>query len=209
MPETLRCELLSWGTTTSLCRQLAARIHDSGYRPDVVIAIGRGGYVPARLLCDALDVMALTSIKVEHYLSGSSKQPEAVIRYPLCADIRDQRVLIVDDVNDSGDTLKLALEHVQSFQPREARIAVIHDKLVSHFRVDYFARRIVKWRWLIYPWAVHEDIGAFVERLEPAPRSLDEIRTVLQQRYGIRISSRLLREIDAVRDLLHRHRQPP
>jgi hypoxanthine phosphoribosyltransferase len=173
---------------------LSGLIQASGFQPDIVIAIGRGGYVPARLLCDALDIMALTSIKIEHYLSGSNKQTEAVIRYPLCMDIRDQRVLIVDDVNDSGDTLQLAAEHVLTFQPQEVRTAVLHDKRVTRYPVDYFAKRVIKWRWLIYPWAIHEDLKAFITRLHPPPKSLTEIQQQLAEQYKIKISLKRLRE---------------
>jgi hypoxanthine phosphoribosyltransferase len=145
--------------------------------------------------------MALTSIKVEHYLSGSNKQAAAVIRYPLCVDIKDQRVLIVDDVNDSGDTLQLASEHLQGFQPREVRTAVIHDKRVTQYQVDYFAKRIMKWRWLIYPWAIHEDINAFISRLSPAPKNLAETQRQLAEQFKIKLPLKTLSEITAFADL--------
>lgn len=195
MSITLRCELISWGEVQRLCWRLSAQIQASDYQPEIVVAIGRGGYVPARLVCDALDIMALTSIKIEHYLSGSDKQAEAVIRYPLCVDIRNQKVLIVDDVNDSGDTLQLATEHLQSFQPLEIRTAVMHDKRVTHYKVDYFAKRIIKWRWLIYPWAINEDVSAFIQRLSPSPKTLIEAQRRLAEQFAIHISIKELREI--------------
>jgi len=201
MPDTPRCELISWGEVARLCRRLAARLQQQGFRPDIIVAIGRGGYVPARLLCDALDLMALTGIRIEHYLSGSSRQARALIRYPLNVDVRGLRVLIVDDVNDSGDTLQLALEHVRGFAPREVRTAVMHDKAVSRFRVDFSARRIVRWRWLIYPWALNEDVSAFIERLPVAPATLAEAQAALARAHGLRISRAALRETRAGRRL--------
>ena len=195
MPDTLACELVSWGEVHRLCRRLSGLIKATGYQPDIVVAIGRGGYIPARLVCDALDIMALTGIKIEHYLSGSIKRAKTVIRYPLCVDIKDQRVLIVDDVNDSGDTLELATEHIQGFQPQEVRIAVMHDKRDTHYQVDYFAKRIIKLRWLIYLWAQHEDIHAFITRLSPPPRNLAEIQRQLAEQFKIKITLKLLREI--------------
>lgn len=195
MPDTLACELISWAEVHRLSNRLSGLIQASGYQPDLVVAIGRGGYVPARLVCDALDIMALTSIKIEHYLSGSNKQAEAVVRYPLCENVKDQCVLIVDDVNDSGDTLQLATEHIQGFQPHEVRTAVLHDKRVTQYQVDYFAKRITKWRWLIYPWAIHEDINAFIARLNSPSQNLAEIQRLLAEQYGIQLSMKRLEEI--------------
>jgi len=195
MPEQLRCELISWSEVERLCQHLAGLIRESGYRPDLVIAIGRGGYVPARLMCDWLHIMGLTSIKVEHYLSGANRQEEAVIRYPLKADIRGLRVLVVDDVNDTGDTLEAATQHLQAFQPGEIRTAVMHHKAVTHFDADYSAGKIVKWRWLIYPWAVNEDVSAFLERLTPAPESLEDAQQLLARQFNIKITLKRLGDI--------------
>ena len=181
----MRCELISWTQVQNLCQHLARQIRDSGFYPEVIVAIGRGGYVPARLLCDYLDIMALTSIKVEHYLAGSDKQPEAVIRYPLHADIGNRHVLLVDDVNDSGDTLDVAIRHLQGFAPAEIRTAVMHHKTSTHFSVDYAAARIIKWRWLIYPWAVVEDISGFLRRMSPTPHSAEDARRQLANKFGI------------------------
>ncbi len=189
--------MISWSEVERLCHRLVDLVRASGYSPDLVIAIGRGGYVPARLVCDYLHMMGLTSIKIEHYLSGASRQEEAVIRYPLKADIRNQRVLLVDDVNDTGDTLEVAIQHLQSFQPAEVRTAVMHHKTVTHFKVDYYARKIIKWRWLIYPWAVYEDISGFLKRLTPKPASLEDAQELLAQRFNIKISLKRLSDIYA------------
>ncbi len=195
MVEKLHCELISWSEIQRLCLRLAGLIRESGYRPDLIVAIGRGGYVPARLLCDYLDIMGLTSIKIEHYLSGAKQQEETIIRYPLKADITGLRVLLVDDVNDTGDTLVAATEHLQAFQPAEVRTAVMHEKTVSRIGADYFAMRIVRWRWLIYPWAVYEDVKGFLERMTPFPESPEDAQKLLAERFNIKISLQRLSDI--------------
>ncbi len=188
-------ELVSWTEIQRLCQRLAGMIRTSGYKPEIIVAIARGGYVPARLLCDLLDIMDLTSIKIEHYLSLANKEEQATIRYPLCTDIKNRRVLLVDDVNDSGDTLDVAIEHLQSFQPAEIRTAVMHHKIVSHFSVDYYAGKIIKWRWIIYPWAVTEDITSLLRQISPQPASVEKAQQQLDQQFGIRISIKRLEQI--------------
>ncbi len=195
MAKKMRCELISWSEVQRLCQRLAMLIKVSDYRPEVVVAIGRGGYVPARLVCDYLDIMALTSIRIEHYLSGSARQKQAVIRYPLCIEIKNQRVLLIDDVNDSGDTLKVAIQHLESFHPREIRTAVMHHKTTTNLLVDYYAKKIIKWRWLIYPWAINEDVSSFLEQLSPAPKTMENAQQLLFEYFNIKLSQQRLKDI--------------
>lgn len=193
MPDKFQCELISWGRVVSLSRKLAVQLRQAGYRPDVIIAIGRGGYVPARLLADYLDIMDLTAIKVEHYVSGAHRQNVATVRYPLNIDVSGQRVLVVDDVSDSGDTFTVTLQHItQRSSPQEIRTAVLHHKTVSAFIPDYYAAKIVKWRWLIYPWAQVEDIGGFVAELSPCPDTRQAIAAELTKLYGFQVPNDLL-----------------
>jgi hypoxanthine phosphoribosyltransferase len=191
----MRCELISWQEVQRLCLELARQLRASGYQPDRVIAIARGGLIPARLVCDHLDFQVLDSIRVQHYLAGASRQPEATLSYPFCTDITGLRILLVDDVNDSGDSLEVAVSYLQGLHPGEIRTAVMHQKTSTHFPIDYYAKKIVKWRWLIYPWAVHEDISGFLRRSSSSPESVIQAREFLLDEFGIRLSDRRLKTI--------------
>ena len=196
MPDKFKSELISWNQVVRLVERLARMIQDDGFRPDIIIAIGRGGYVPARLLADYLDMMNLTSFKIEHYIAGAQRQRQAKIKYPLGIDVSGQRVLVVDDVSDSGDTFDIGLQHIRERSaPSEIRTAVLHHKTVSRFVPDYYAGKVIKWRWLIYPWAQVEDIGGFIDRMESPPADLPAIRERLQQEYGIRTPEAVLEYI--------------
>lgn len=188
------CTLVSWQTIYRLSRELARAIRVSGYRPDLVVAIGRGGYTPARLVCDFLHLNQLTSIKVEHY-AATQKQAEVVIRYPLNADVRDLNLLIVDDVNDSGDTLAAVVRYIDSLAPRSVRTAVLHEKSVTQHPVDYCAKRIRKWRWIVYPWAFIEDVTTFVRALQPPPVSASEAQQRLRDAHGILVPRQTLQDV--------------
>ncbi|MDO8959606.1 MAG: phosphoribosyltransferase [Rhodocyclaceae bacterium] len=190
-----RCEIISWSAFHDLARRLARKIADSGYRPDVIVAIGRGGYVPGRVLSDFLDQMDLTSFKIEHY-RHARKQHAARVRYPLAADVTGRRVLLVDDVADSGETFAVALAHLNSRgAPAEIRSAVLHYKTVSPYVPDYYAQKAIKWRWIIYPWAVAEDVGSFIRAMRPQPASADEAARRLAAAHGIRLPRRVLADL--------------
>ena len=151
--------------------------------------------MPARIISDFLHVMNLTSLKIEHY-RGTQKKKLALVRYPLAQGVTGKRVLLVDDVCDTGDTFKLANKHLaECLQPEEIRTAVLHYKKTSSFIPDYYASRMIKWRWIIYPWAAAEDIGEFIKRMAPQPETLGEIRNKLARDYDVLIPLPVLRDI--------------
>ncbi len=193
-----RCEVVSWSAFYALARRLARKIIDSGYQPELIVAIGRGGYVPGRVLSDFLGQMDLTSFKIEHY-RNAQKQSAARVRYPLTADVAGRRVLLVDDVADSGETFAVALDHLNSRgAPAEIRSAVLHYKTVSPYIPDYYAQKAIKWRWIIYPWAVAEDVGSFIRAMSPPPASADEAARRLAAAHGIRLPRKVLADLLAL-----------
>jgi hypoxanthine phosphoribosyltransferase len=191
-------EYIGWNEFYRLCGRLYEQISISGFRPDTIIAIARGGYAPARILADYFAVMNLLSLKIEHY-HGPEKKPKAVVRCPLTADIGGKRVLLVDDVSDSGDTFQVALHHLAGHgDPTSLKTGVLHLKSTSVFKPDYCARRIVKWRWITYPWAVVEDLSVIVSRMRPLPRDETELRCKLRDEMGIALPQRLFGRIASV-----------
>lgn len=188
----MHCELVSWGQVERLARKLADKIQIAAYQPDIVVAIARGGYVPARLLCDYLDIFNLTSIRIIHYAAGADQLPGARLSMGLCTDVRDLKVLVVDDVSDTGDTLQLAIQHIQDFEPANIKLAVLHHKVVSKLDPDFYGQKLVKWRWLTYPWAVYEDVGQFIARMSPQPESVAEAMQRLKEDYRIKVPERLV-----------------
>lgn len=198
MSEQFRCELVSWKKMYNMSRLLAARIKEQGFVPDIIVAIARGGYIPARILCDHLDINLLTSIQITHYESGASKKKYARLIAPLQRDINGMRVLIVDDVNDTGQTLELALQHVREFQPAEVRVSVLHDKQVSTFAPDYYVAKVRKWRWIIYPWAVIEDVTGLLGRMATPPATPDEAIRVFARQFSCGLPRQIVEDVFAL-----------
>jgi hypoxanthine phosphoribosyltransferase len=195
MTEKVQCEYISWSRFYRLARSLSHAIYNSRFQPDTIVAIGRGGYMPARIVSDFLHIINLTSFKIEHY-RGAHKKNRALIRYPLANGVSGKKVLLVDDVCDTGDTFELAAKHLEKrMQPGEIRTAVLHYKKTSSFRPDYYTSRVVKWRWIIYPWAAAEDISELMKQIHPVPGTVDEIRKILIRDHGIRIPLSIIEDI--------------
>jgi hypothetical protein len=189
------CEIIGWDRLHTLCCRLAAKVRASGFQPEAIVAIGRGGWVPGRVLSDLLGVMNLTEFKVEHY-RGARREALARVRYPLSADLTGQRVLLVDDVSDTGDTYRVALEHIHSRgTPAAVRTAAVHHKVASTYEPDDYAARVVRWRWIIYPWALMEDLAGLVSAMSPRPQGADAIARRLREDHGLRVARRVLEEL--------------
>jgi hypothetical protein len=197
MPEatTMQVDLVSLDEVVETCDRLAQQISASDFHPDFIIAIARGGFTPARFLCDFLHVGALAAIRVEHYQAGAKRTEQAEVTIPLAAEIRNAQVLIVDDVNDSGDTLKVASSHVAGFSPAQVHTAVLHEKSTTTRCADFRGAELEQWRWLLYPWAVVEDVGQFVREMHPSPQSETQIRQRLHQEYGLKLSPQQLERV--------------
>jgi len=187
-------EVLTLAKIQNLSRQLARQIQADHFCPDVVIAIARGGFVPARLLCDYLDIYNLTCIRIAHY-TGTDKTGQARLSIPLNIDIRGMSVLLVDDVDDTGDTLQLALTHLHSFSPALIRIAVLHHKTVASVVPDYYAEKVTHWRWITYPWAITEDVLGLVRKMQPIPANIDDAILRMNQDYGLHISKKVMADV--------------
>lgn len=196
VPRCVECELVSWERASALAGMLANRVLDSGYAPDLVIAVARGGYVPARIVCDCMLLGELASIKVEHWGIAARRSGGARIAHPLPIGIGGRKVLVVDDVTDTGDTMAVILEYLHSLSPSEVKVGVLHHKTSSRFVPDYMAEVQTEWRWIVYPWAVYEDLGGFISKiLEEGAFSREQLEDALVERYRIRVEAELLVDV--------------
>lgn len=154
---------LTWMDVQRLSERLADQIAESGFRPDIIVAVSRGGFDPARILSDELNIRSLASLQVIYYAGINERNDKPQVKYPLNADISGLNVLVVDDVADSGNSLKVVKEYIDSLGPREVKMATLHHKPWSSFEPDFYAESVDKW--IIYPWEPRESIEDIREKL--------------------------------------------
>lgn len=189
------CEIVSWRAVYTRCRRLVAKIRAAQFSPDLIVGIARGGYIPARIVADFFGIMDLASLRIEHY-RGAHRSVRAVVKHPLATSIEGRTVLLVDDVTDSGDTFEVASEHLATRgTPLAIKTAVLDHKVSSPYVPDYFGRRVTTWRWIIYPWAVIEDLSGFVREMNVDRDDREGIKRRLESDHGIRVSDATLDDV--------------
>jgi hypoxanthine phosphoribosyltransferase len=192
--DTFKCQLVSWDEAYELSKILARKIKNSGFKPDLVIGIARGGLVPARIVCDFLLKKDLAAIKVEHW-GIAATLGKAEIKFPLPVDISGKKVLVVDDVADTGDTYSVVMDYIKEKNPAEVKSGVLHYKTCSTYMPDYWAEKQDEWKWIIYPWAVYEDLTGFIKRVLTKPMTPDEIRNALRSNFDMKIPKKDILEM--------------
>ncbi len=151
MSEPVR-ETLTWQAFGTAARELAQMVVDSGFQPDLILSITRGGMLPAGTMSYAMGIKNLHIINVEFYTGVDSRLPLPVLLPPVPAavDLSAKTVLIVDDVADTGETLRMVrdfcAEHVA-----ETRTAVLYEKPQSVVKCDYVWKRTSDW--ISFPWS--------------------------------------------------------
>lgn len=189
--EGVRLLHLGWEDVQRLAEKVAEKVLTSGFRPDVVVAISRGGFDPARILCDQLSIQRLASLQVEYYTGVEQRRGTPEIVFPLNADVPDLKVLVVDDVSDSGNSLKAARDHVLERGASEVRVATLHVKPWSNFRPDYYAEEVEAW--VVYPWEPMETLRWMVEWLKSKGLDPDDVRRrLLENGFDPELVERLL-----------------
>lgn len=145
-------EVLTWELFGHASRELAQTIADSGFVPEVVLGIARGGLLPAGALAYTLDCKALFTMNVEFYTGVGTTLDSPVILPPIldATELDGLSVLVVDDVADSGRTLELVHGFCRD-HASEVRTAVLYEKPASVIRADYTWRYTDKW--INFPWS--------------------------------------------------------
>lgn len=170
---------LTWDDVQSLAEEVAEKVSESGFRPDVIVAVSRGGFDPARILCDQLSVMRLASLQIEYYEGVNRTRGAPKIVFPLNADVTGRDVLVVDDVSDTGSSLREAREHVASRGAAEVKVGTLHVKPWTTFMPDYYASEVDVW--IVYPWETLESVKSIAEGLKEEGLITSEIKLRLME----------------------------
>jgi hypoxanthine phosphoribosyltransferase len=152
-------ERLSWAEFGDASRDLARQVADDGYEPDLILSVARGGLLVGAALGYALDVKNTWTMNVEFYTGVEERLDVPMILPPVpeLVDLESARMLIADDVADTGETLALVKEFCAG-KVGEVRAAVLYEKPRSIVNAEYVWRRTD--RWIDFPWSIDGPVYA-------------------------------------------------
>jgi len=155
-------EVPTWNQIYAMLLSQAEKICRSGFKPEVIVGVTRGGWIPARFLSDLLGITDLATVGVEFYLGVAETRKKPVLTQRVSVDVEGKKALLVDDVADTGKSLQLAREHILQQGATEVRVATIYRKPLSAITPDYYEKETRCW--VVFPWETKETVRKIVEK---------------------------------------------
>lgn len=171
---------LNWEQLGELTQSLATQILASRQEPfDRIIALATGGHTMSKALKDYLKIPRSSSLHISFYTGIGQTAPTPIISQSLATDVQNERVLVYDDVNDSGRTLDVVAGYLAMRGVREVVTATLFSKPTSIHPSDYTGQSTTSW--IIFPDEVRETITALQARWTTQSLTPEMIRTRLLQ----------------------------
>jgi hypoxanthine phosphoribosyltransferase len=164
-------EVPTWNQLYEMLLALADRIRSDGFKPDIIVGISRGGWFPARILSDLLDNPYITSVGAEFYVGLYETNREPRLTQPITVDVFDKRILLVDDVVDTGKSAMLIKGHLSRQGVKENRLLTLYYKPWSAVKPDFYGKETGDW--IVFPWEVKETLAKLARKCKMTNESLE------------------------------------
>ncbi|MGC9781492.1 MAG: phosphoribosyltransferase [Candidatus Heimdallarchaeota archaeon] len=147
-------QVLTLESIWQMTLELAKDIQKSNFQPDILIGIARGGLVVTRLLSDLLEIANTAVIGVGFYkgINETSKEPR--LTQNIDVELKKQKILLIDDVSDTGKSMEFAFNYLKMKEIGELRTAALHYKPNSIFKPNFYIELTSSW--IVYPWEYKE-----------------------------------------------------
>jgi hypothetical protein len=166
-----------WDEIYDMLVNLAIRIKESGFKPDLIVGVSRGGWAPGRIFSDLLANTHTANIKIEFYVGINKTARKPIITQPISEDISGKKILVVDDVADTGESLLVALDHVRERGAGEVKTVTVYHKPHSRVKPDFFAETTSNW--IVFPWERLETAILLIQEAKAEGRNMESVRETL------------------------------
>jgi len=172
MKSEVEFEVPTWNQIYNMLLNQSEKIQNNGFKPDIIVGVSRGGWPPARVLSDLMGNSNLANVRAEFYLGVAETKEEPVLTQPVSMEVAGKKVLVVDEVADTGKSLKLVKEHIIGKGATEVKIATVYYKPWSIVKPDYYEKKTS--RWIVFPWEIKETVRKIVKKCREKGKSIEE-----------------------------------
>jgi hypoxanthine phosphoribosyltransferase len=191
----LEFEVPTWNQIYDMLLNLAEKIKKDRFKPDLIVGVSRGGWPPARVLSDLMDNPNLANVRAEFYLGVAETKGEPVLTQPVSTSVAGKKVLIVDEVADTGKSLKLVKEHIIEDGAVKVKVATVYYKPWSIVKPDYYEKETSSW--IVFPWEIKETIRKIVKKCKENGKSIEiEAAKLVRAGLSAELTGRFLKEIE-------------
>jgi hypoxanthine phosphoribosyltransferase len=153
-------EVPTWNQIYEMLLSQAQKIKTQNYKPDLIIAIARGGIIPSRILSDLLEMPNLSFIQIEFYTNINQTLQEPNLKQTLITNVAGKRILLIDDISDTGKSLKLAKTCLTNQGAIEIKTATLYLKPQSISTSDFYEKQTTAW--VVFPWEIEETLRKII-----------------------------------------------
>lgn len=186
--EKLSFTVPSWEYIENLSFKLYMLIKESSFRPDLIAGISRGGLVPARIISDLYlaegKKVTLSIMQVGFYSGINKRQREPIIYQDLPGHIYGKKILLIDDVADSGVSIEFAITYLRMRKPLDIKVGTLYYKPSSKIIPDFYVEETSSW--IVFP---HERYEFMNEQFQSQGLSNSQIRDYFIKEIGLSESS--------------------
>jgi len=187
-------EIPTWERIYELLLDLSSKIRGAGFKPDIILGIARGGLLPTRILSDLLENPEIAHVKVELYVGVAETKEEPVLTQPVSMSVKNKKVLVVDDVADTGKSLALVQEHLKEQGATDVKAATIYYKPWSIVTPDWFELQTNQW--IVFPWERKETVRRILEKCKKEDMPVEKAKEALiRDGLDCRLVERFMEEI--------------
>jgi hypoxanthine phosphoribosyltransferase len=186
-------EVPTWSQIYDMLLCQAQKIQMQNYQPDIIVGIARGGLVPARILADLLETPQLSTIQIEFYTGLNQTLQKPILKQALTTNLADKKVLLVDDIADTGESLKLAKTHLQTQGAQTTKTATLYQKPQSTTTPDFTEKQTVNW--VVFPWDTKETLRKIIQRQQGKRAASQEIAKLVKAGLPKQLAEKLLKDM--------------
>jgi hypoxanthine phosphoribosyltransferase len=186
-------EVPTWNQIYDMLLNQAHTIQSQKFKPDIIIGIARGGLVPACILTDLLGTPELTSIQVEFYTDINQTQMEPILKQKLSTQLTGKKTLLVDDIADSGQSLRLAKTHLKQQNALEIKTATLYQKPQSTIIPNFYEKQTTSW--VVFPWDTKETLRRIAQNQKGKRELNQEVTKLVKAGLPKKLAEKLLKDL--------------